>query len=443
MDATSTPTADERRARRRRLLDQMADGGIALIATASTKARNGDADYRFRPDSDFHYLTGFSEPNALLVLAKGRKEGEQVLFLQPRQRDQEIWTGRRLGVERAPAALGVDEAHSIEELDALLPALLRGREPLYFRTGMRPELDQKVLALVSTLRTKVREGNPGPAAIVDPSAILHEMRLRKEPGELETMRRAAAITSAAHVAAMKATKPGLFEYEIEAIVEHAFRRRGADGPAYGTIVASGANATVLHYVQNDRRMEKGDLLLLDAGSELACYASDVTRTWPVGGRFSPAQARVYELVLEAQRRAIAEVAPGKAFDAAHQVAVRTLVAGLIELKLLQGGVDENIEKKHFRRFYMHRTGHWLGLDVHDAGAYFTTGTEHRALEPGMVTTVEPGLYFAEDDEAIPAEYRGIGVRIEDDVLVTRDGAEVLTSACPKTIPELESLVGTA
>ncbi len=419
----------------------MADGGVALIPTASQKSRNGDADYRFRPDSDFHYLTGFSEPNALLVLAKGRKGGEQLLFLQPRQREQEIWTGRRLGVERACAALAVDQAHSIEELDSQLPGLLKGCEPLYYRTGLRPDLDARVLAVVASLRTKVREGNPAPAAIVDPSALVHEMRLRKEAGELETMRRAAAITAEAHVAAMRASRPGVFEYEIEAIVEHLFRRRGADGPAYGTIVASGANATVLHYTQNDRRMEAGDLLLLDAGSELNCYASDVTRTWPVSGRFAPAQRRVYELVLEAQRRAIALVAPGQPFDAAHHEAVRTLVAGLIELKLLAGGVDENVEKKTFRRFYMHRTGHWLGLDVHDAGAYFTRGTDHRSLEPGMVVTVEPGLYFAEDDDAIPAEYRGIGVRIEDDVLVTSGGLEVLTAACPKAVAEIEAIVG--
>ena len=431
--------------RRRRLLDRMPEGSIALLPTAAPKGRNGDAEYRFRPDSDFHYLTGFSEPHALLVLAKGRKEGEQVLFLQPRQRDQEIWTGRRLGVERARAALAIDEAQSIDELDQHLPALLKGRDPLYYRTGLRGDLDQKVLALVAQLRTRVREGNPAPEALLDPSAVVHEMRLRKDATELALMRRAAEITTAAHVAAMHATRPGLHEYVIEAEVEHEFRRRGADGPAYGTIVASGPNATILHYTQNDRRMEPGDLLLLDAGSELSCYASDVTRTWPVSGRFTPVQRRVYELVLEAQRRGINEVAPGKAFNAAHDVAVRTLVEGLVELKLLEGSADECIEKKTFRRFYMHRTGHWLGLDVHDAGAYFRDPgkLEHRSLEPGMIVTVEPGLYFADDDETIPADYRGLGVRIEDDVLVTNRGNEVLTAACPKSIAELESLIGTA
>ena len=429
--------------RRRRLLERMQPGSIALLPTAAPKHRNGDAEYRFRPDSDFLYLTGFSEPHALLALARGRAEGEQLLFLQPRQREQEIWTGRRLGVERACAVLGVDAAHSIEELDALLPALLKGREPLYYRTGMRADLDARVLALVAGLRTKVREGNPAPATIVDPSSLLHEMRLRKDADELAIMRRAAAITTAAHVAAMGATRPGVHEYEIEARVEHEFRRRGADGPAYGTIVASGPNATILHYVQNDRRMEAGDLLLLDAGSELSGYASDVTRTWPVGGRFSPVQRRVYEIVLEAQQRAIAEVAPGRPFDAAHDVAVRVLAAGLVELGLLAGSVDEVVEKRTFRRFYMHRTGHWLGLDVHDPGAYFRDGTEHRELEAGMIVTVEPGLYFAEDDETIPAEYRGIGVRIEDDVLVTAGGPEVLTAACPKEAAEVEALVGSA
>ena len=421
----------------------MPEGSVALLPTAAPKHRNGDAEYRFRADSDFLYLTGFGEPNALLILAKGRKEGEQVLFLQPRQREQEIWTGRRLGVERAKETLAVDEAYSIEELDQRLPALLKGRDPLYYRTGLRPDLDMKVLGLVANLRTRVREGNPAPATIVDPSSILHEMRLRKDPHELATMRRAAEITAAAHVAAMRATRPGVHEFEIEATVEHEFRRRGADGPAYGTIVASGANATILHYTQNDRAMKDGELLLLDAGCELAGYAADVTRTWPVSGKFTPVQSRVYDLVLEAQRRSIAEVAPGKPVDAAHHVTVKTLIEGLIALGLLQGSADENLEKKHFRRFYMHRTGHWLGLDVHDAGAYFGDGTQHRALEPGMVVTVEPGLYFAEDDEAIPAEYRGIGVRIEDDVLVTTAGHEVLTSACPKAAAEVEAIVGRA
>ena len=437
--------------RRRRLLAQM-EGGVALIPTAAPKLRNGDAEYRFRPDSDFHYLTGFSEPNALLLLAKGRSEGEQLLFLQPRQRDQEIWTGRRLGVERAKETLGVDEAHSIDELDTLLPKLLRGREPLYYRTGLRADLDTKVLGMVANLRMRVREGNPAPATIVDPSRLLHEMRLFKDDDELALMRRAAAITAGAHVAAMRATRPGIFEYEIEALVEHEFRRRGADAPAYGTIAASGANATVLHYVQNDCQAKAGELFLLDAGCELSCYASDVTRTWPVSGRFTPAQRQIYELVLEAQRRSIAETLPGRNFQAAHDVTVRTLTAGLIELGLLKGGVDECIENKSFRRFYMHRTGHWLGLDVHDAGVYFAGPTAnglagpaalvHRTLAPGMVLTVEPGLYLAEDDATIPAEFRGIGVRIEDDVLVTASGQEILTAACPKQVAEIEALVGT-
>jgi Xaa-Pro aminopeptidase len=439
----AAPDFAPHRERRRRLLERMAEGSAALFPTSLPQRRNGDSDYRFRPDSDFHYLTGFSEPHALLALVRGRSEGEQVLFLQPRQREQEIWTGRRLGVERAREALGVDEARSIEELDQQLPALLRGRDPLYWRTGLRADLDAKVLAAVAALRAKVREGNPAPETIVDTAALLHEMRLRKDAHELATMRRAAAITTAAHEAAMRATRPGVFEYEIEALVEHEFRRRGADGPAYGTIVASGSNATILHYTHNDRRMEAGDLLLLDAGSEVSCYASDVTRTWPVSGRFAPVQRRVYDVVLEAQRRAIALVAPGQPFDAAHHEAVRTLIEGLIEMKLLSGGVAEIVESKAFRRFYMHRTGHWLGLDVHDAGAYFRQGMEHRALEPGMIVTVEPGLYFAEDDESIPPEYRGIGVRIEDDVLVTEGGPEVLTAACPKSPADLEALIGTA
>jgi Xaa-Pro aminopeptidase len=434
------------RARRQRLLAAM-EGGVALLPTAAMKLRNGDADHRFRPDSDFWYLTGFDEPDALLALCKGRPEGEAVLFLQPRMREQEIWTGRRLGVERAKEMLGVDEAHSIADLDAVLPKLLRGQDPLYFKTGARADLDRKVLDLVATLRTKVREGNPAPSRMIDPSPLLHEMRLRKEPCELDAMRKAAAISSAAHVAAMRATRPGLGEHEIEALVEYEFRRHGAKGPAYSTIAASGANATILHYIQNDKTLAAGELMLLDAGCEWSWYAADITRTWPVSGKYSKAQRAIVELVLEAQRRSIDRVRPGVNFQEAHDVSVRTLVEGLIGLGLLTGSVDEAIASKSFRRFYMHRTGHWLGLDVHDAGHYFAGASTqpliHRDLAPGMVVTVEPGLYFADDDATIPADYRGIGVRIEDDVLVTPDGHEVLTAACPKQLTEVEALVGTA
>ena len=431
--------------RRRRLLEQM-EGGVAVIATAAQHPRNGDNDFPFRPDSDFHYLTGFTEPNAVLVLCKGRKEGEQILFLQPRNREQETWTGRRLGVERAPVALAVDEAHPIEALDELLPKLLRGRDPLWFRTGVRPDLEARILAMVQTLRTRVRELNPAPARIIDPSTLLHEMRLRKDEHELAAMREAARISTAAHVAAMRATAPGRSEYEIEALLEYEFRRRGASGPAYPCIVASGANATILHYHENARRMEAGELLLVDAGSEVDCLASDVTRTWPVGGRFSPAQRRIYEIVLAAQHAAIATVKPGAGFNEAHDAALRVLIGGLTGLSLLSGTIESILESRSYRRFYMHRTGHWLGMDVHDVGAYFRDGregSEPRRLEPGMVVTVEPGLYFDEEDATLPAEYRGIGVRIEDDVLVTAAGHEVLTRDCPKEIAELEALVGTA
>jgi Xaa-Pro aminopeptidase len=431
--------------RRRRLLEQM-EGGVAVIATAAQHPRNGDNDFPFRPDSDFHYLTGFAEPNAVLVLCKGRKEGEQILFLQPRNREQETWTGRRLGVERAPAALCVDEAHPIEALEELLPKLLRGRDPLFFRTGVRPDLEARILAMVQTLRTRVRELNPAPARIIDPSTLLHEMRVRKDERELAAMREAARISTAAHVAAMRATAPGRNEYEIEALLEYEFRRRGATGPAYPCIVASGANATILHYHENARRMEAGELLLVDAGSEVDCLASDVTRTWPVGGRFTPAQRRIYEIVLAAQHAAIATVRPGAGFNEAHDAALRVLIGGLTELALLSGTFESILESKSYRRFYMHRTGHWLGMDVHDVGAYFREGregSEPRRLEPGMVVTVEPGLYFDEEDATVPAEYRGIGVRIEDDVLVTAAGHEVLTRDCPKEVAELEALVGTA
>ncbi|MBM4016574.1 MAG: M24 family metallopeptidase [Planctomycetes bacterium] len=440
------------RARRARLLAAM-EAGIAVIPTAAPQHRNGDAERRFRPDSDFWWLTGFDEPNAVLVLAKGRKEGEALLFLQPRARDQEIWTGRRLGVERASAALGVDEAHPIEQFEAQLPKLLRGRDPLWYRTGLRPDLDRLMLDQVAALRLRVREGNPAPARLHDPSPLIHEMRLHKDAGELAAMRTAARISAAAHVAAMRATRPGVGEHQIEALVEHEFRRHGAKGPAYTTIAASGPNATILHYIENERLLQAGELMLLDAGAEYDWYAADITRTWPVSGRYTAVQRRVVEIVLEAQRRAIEQVRPGVNFQAAHDSAVRTLCEGLLELKLLTGSVDEVIANRSFRRFYMHRTGHWLGLDVHDAGHYFAGGQDvsttplanllHRPLAPGMVVTVEPGLYFAEDDETIPPEYRGLGVRIEDDVLVTAGGHEILTADCPKQVGEVEALVGTA
>ncbi|MCA8981911.1 MAG: Xaa-Pro aminopeptidase [Planctomycetes bacterium] len=416
-------------------------GAAAVIPTASEKTRNHDCTYRFRPHSDFWYLTGFAEPGSVLVLlpqGTGDEDSPRsVLFLRERDRLKEIWNGRRLGLERAPEALGVDEARPIEDLWDDLPQLLKGYASIVYRTGEEEDRDRRMLEVTNRLRSMARGGVVGPAALVDPAPSLHELRLFKTPGELDIMRRAAAITAEAHTSAMAATSPGRNESEIEALIEYTFRLRRSTGPAYTSIVAGGANACILHYVENDMPLVDGDLLLVDAGAEVEYYASDVTRTWPVNGTFSAEQRAVYQVVLDAQLAAIDHCRPGNTFLGVHEAALKKLVEGLVGLGLLEGDVDALIEDHAYDRFYMHKTGHWLGLDVHDQGAYAEDGSS-RKLQPGMVTTVEPGIYIAEDDETVEARWRGIGVRIEDDVLITKDGCENLTAAIPKTIEEVEA-----
>lgn len=435
------------REHRARYLARLAElDAAAVIPTSTEKTRNHDCTYRFRPHSDFWYLTGFGEPGAVLVLLP-KGEGDEdsprsVLFLRERDRLKEIWNGRRLGVERAPEVLGVDEARPIEELWDALPTLLKGYASIVYRTGEEPDRDRKMLEVTSRLRALARGGVVGPAALVDPAPSLHEQRLFKTEGEVALMRRAAAITAEAHTAAMAATAPGRNEAEIEALIEYTFRKNGSTGPAYSSIVAGGANACILHYVENDMELKAGELLLVDAGAECEFYASDVTRTWPVDGRFTDEQRAVYQVVLDAQVAAVDACRPGNTFLGVHEVAVRKLVEGLVSIGLLEGDVEELIEEHAYDRFYMHKTGHWLGLDVHDQGAYSDDGAS-RALEPGMVTTVEPGLYIAEDDETVDPKWRGIGVRIEDDVLVTEAGPENLTAAVPKTVEEVEAACAAA
>ena len=422
------------------------DGAAAVIPTATSKLRNNDSEYRFRPSSDFWYLTGFGEPESVLVLlprgqcergALPKGEPESVLFLRERNAAEEVWTGRRLGVERAPAALGVDRAYPIEELETRLPQLLRGYARLSTRTGEDPDQDRRFLRALARLRKRAGHKAQWPVEIVDPGALLHELRLFKTPAELERMRRAAAISASAHVAAMAAAGPGVNEREIEALIEYTFRRQGANGPAYNSIIAGGANACILHYVENDMPLVDGELLLVDAGAEFECYASDVTRTFPVNGTFTPEQRAIYDVVLGAQKATLAIVAPGVSTNALHELALTRLVEGLVDLGLLRGSVEQNIADESYRRFYMHGVSHWLGLDVHDCGAY-QVGGEARLLEPGMVTTVEPGIYVAPDDETVERRWRGIGVRIEDDVLVTAEGHENLTAAIPKEADEVEA-----
>ncbi len=425
-------------ARRQRFLDAMGPGGIALLLGARPSVRSADTHYPFRQDSDFHYLTGFDHPNAAAIL---RTDGGPAftLFVEPREREAEVWTGYRPGVEGAVAEHGADEAHPIGELRERLRSLLGGAERLFHVLGRDPELDRLIAETVEGLRLRSRLGVLPPSSVIDPRSILHEMRLVKEPAELDVMRRAADVSREAHHAAAALAHEGVFEYELEAVLDYTFRRRGARGPAYPSIVGGGANAAILHYVQNDQKLRSGELVLVDAGCELEGYASDVTRTWPVGGRYEGARRALYEVVLDAQLAALAAVRPGATLEEIHDIAVRRLVGGMLELGLVSGSLDECIAGGSWRRYYMHRTSHWLGLDVHDVGAYVADG-KPRELRPGMVFTVEPGLYVAPDDEAADPRWRGIGVRIEDDVLVTPVACEILTSAIPKTPEDAEAWV---
>jgi Xaa-Pro aminopeptidase len=429
------------RARRQQILETLsARQAAALIPSARPKARNADTEHRYRPDSDFWRLTGFGEPHAaLLLLPKvGERAARSVLFLRPRDREQEIWSGLRLGVERACEALGVDEARPIEQLWKDLPTLLEGCTQLCYRTGVDAANDAELLATLTRMRAKPRSPLPWPQELFDTAPLLHEARLFKDAAELSAMRRAAEITAAGHAAALRIARPGVNEREVEARMEYEFRRLGADAPAYNSIVAGGANACVLHYVENDAPLADGELLLIDAGAEFEHYACDVTRTFPVGRRFSAEQRALYDVVLRAQLAALAIVRTGTTIDQIHQCALRALVEGLCEHKLLAESVDEALASGSYKRFYMHRTSHWLGLDVHDGGAYVRDGAS-RALEPSMVITVEPGLYVAPDEASVEPRWRGIGIRIEDDVLVTAGGSEVLTAAIPKQADALEEL----
>jgi len=421
--------------RRRERLAAAMGAGVAIVPTAPERTRNRDSHYPYRFDSYFYYLTGFREPEAALVIVAGA-QSRSLLFCRDKDPERETWDGFRYGPEAARAAFGFDEAHSIHQIDALMPELIADRGALYCRLGEDSSWDARVTGWINQVRGRARSGVTAPGEIKDVHALLDEMRLVKGPEELAVMRRAAAITTGAHRRAMRAARPGRAEYEVEAELLHEFRRHGAQAPAYTPIVAAGDRACVLHYVQNDGRLEDGDLLLIDAGCELDGYASDVTRTFPVNGKFSGPQREVYELVLAAQAAAIAAARPGNGWDAPHRAAVETLARGLIDLKLLAGGVAEAVETESYKKFYMHRTGHWLGLDVHDAGDY-KRGGERRKLAPGMVLTVEPGCYIRAGD-GVPERFAGIGVRIEDDVAITDAGAEVLTRDAPKHPAEIEA-----
>ncbi len=424
--------------RRQRVRQAMGPGAIAIFLGARPVTRSADTQYPFRQDSDFWYLTGFDHPNAVAVL---RTDGgpEYTLFVEPRDREAETWNGYRPGVEGAVRDHGADEAHSIDDLPGELPVLVRKAERLYHVLGRDREIDMRILDTLESMRLRSRQGLVPADSIVDPRGIVHEMRLMKEPAELDIMRRAADISREAHENAARLAQPGVHEYELEAVLEYHFRRRGARGAAYASIVGGGSNATVLHYVRNDQKLREGELVLVDAGCELEGYASDVTRTYPIGGRFSGPGRAVYQVVLAAQQAALAASRPGGTLADVHDAAVRCVVEGLLDLSLLEGDPAELVAREAYKRFYMHSTSHWLGLDVHDVGRY-REGGEHRKLAPGMVFTVEPGLYVSPDDENADLRFRGIGVRIEDDVVVTAEGHENLTAAIPKEPDELEALV---
>jgi Xaa-Pro aminopeptidase len=423
--------------RRARFLAALPAGSLALLAAAPVSIRSGDVEYRYRQDNDFYYLTGFPEPEALCLLDSTGLE-PFVMFVRPRDAERETWTGRRFGIEGARERFGADAAHTVDRFDEIFTKLLDNRERLFVTLGRDERLNQRVLEFVRRSQaTRERTGTPA-LALLSPTDVLHDMRLHKRPEELERMRRAAAISAVAHREALALARPGVNEQEIEAAIDYAFRRLGGAGPAYPSIVASGANATILHYIDNDRCLEKGDLLLIDAGAEYDHYCADVTRTYPVGGRFGDDARRVYDVVLAAQQAAIDKVAPGVTFDDVHDAALRVLVDGLRSLGALSMPAAEVIEKAAYRPFYMHRTSHWLGMDVHDVGKY-RLDDKPRVLAPGMVLTVEPGLYFSSRVDDGAARFRGIGVRIEDDVLVTEAGHEVLTAEIPKDAAELERL----
>ncbi|MDP2811311.1 MAG: Xaa-Pro aminopeptidase [Rhodocyclaceae bacterium] len=428
------------KARRKRLLARM-EAGIAIIPTASEKLRNRDTSYPYRADSYFHYLAGFPEPDAVLVLIAGRGDDvpKSILFCREKDPDREVWDGFRFGPEAAREIFGLDEAHPIGLLDEKLAELIANQPALWFSMGHDAAWDAHVMAAVNAVRAQARTGKRAPAAIHDVRGVLDEMRLVKDAHEIALMRRAADISADAHVRAMRAAAPGRFEYEIEAELIHEFRRRGSQHPAYPPIVASGPSACVLHYVDNSQRLRDGDLLLIDAGCEVDGYAADITRTFPVNGRFTGAQRDVYELILAAQEAAIRHVKPGATFRDPHDAAVRVLTQGMIDLGLLQGSLDGVLEAKGYKRFYMHRTGHWLGLDVHDAGLYREDGDGDawRTLVPGMTLTVEPGCYIRPAAD-VPEAFHNIGIRIEDDALVTESGCEILTEAAPKGIADIEA-----
>ncbi|MDM8547294.1 aminopeptidase P N-terminal domain-containing protein [Candidatus Venteria ishoeyi] len=422
--------------RRKALMELIGPGGIALIPTAPVKSRNRDVDYPYRPDSYFYYLTGFAEQEALAVLIPGREQGQYLLFCREKDPEQETWHGRRVGLENACDIYGADDAFPIDDVDDIVPGLLENCSRLYYAMGYDAAFDEQVHGWLNGLRARVREGVCAPTETIHLDHLINELRLFKSPAEIATLRISANIAIAAHRRAMECCRPGMNEYQIAAQISHTFMERNAQ-MAYPSIVGGGENSCILHYMENNTPLADGDVLLIDAGAEYQFYASDITRTIPVNGRFTPAQKAVYEVVLNAQEAAIAEVYPGNPWIMPHLAAIESITEGLLNLGLLQGELDSLIENEAYKRFFMHRSGHWLGMDVHDVGEY-KVNQEWRGFESGMVLTVEPGIYIPAGDEDIAPKWWNIGIRIEDDVLVTDTGHEVLTAALEKTVAEIEN-----
>lgn len=429
---------EEYQARRKKLAQQLPEGSVAIIPAAHELLRNGDTHYRFRQDSDFYYLTGFNEPDALLVITGG-KDSKSILFNRPRNPAEEQWTGKRLGQDGAESQLGIHAAFPVHTIKEKLPELLAGSSAVYYVLARNPSLEKQILQALKVVKAQVRRGVKAPDSLCDLEPVLSEMRLFKSEAELDLMRRAASISVDAHKRAMQACKNLDHEYQLEAELIHEFSRHGCRSVAYDPIVGGGENACILHYTDNDQPLHSGDLVLIDAGGEYGNYAADITRTFPVNGTFSPEQKIIYELVLKSQKAGIAAIKPGFPWNGVQQIIVRILTEGLCELGLLHGSVDELVAKEAYKPFYMHNSGHWLGLDVHDSGRY-KVNNEWRPLEAGMVLTVEPGLYISAGTPGVDKRWWNIGVRIEDDVLVTKTGHEVLTAALPVDVDEIEALM---
>ncbi len=420
-------------------MQHIGKGNIALIASASNRTRNRDVEYPFRQDSDFYYLTGFNEAESLAVFIPGREQGEYILFCREFDDQKALWEGAHAGLEGATKHYEADDSFPIDDLDEILPGMLENKNKVFYPMGRDSELDHQLLEWINHIRKQSRNGVNAPGELVSLEHIVHEMRLFKSPAELKLMRRAADVSASAHRRAMQYCKPGLYEYQLEAEIVYEFMREGLRYVAYPSIVAGGKNACVLHYTENRDKLKAGELLLIDAGVECDHYASDITRTFPVSGKFSEPQRLLYQLVLDAQLAAIEQIRPGVPWNQAHDASVEVLTKGLVKLGLLKGRVSKLIKDEKYKQFYMHRIGHWLGMDVHDVGDY-KLNDEWRLLEPGMVLTIEPGLYIAADCQTVDPKWRGIGIRIEDDVLVTSDGYEILTNAVPKTVVEIEKLM---